>query len=296
MTAPAYTIGLDIGGTSLKSVCVTHAGEVFRREMVALAPDDSHWPELARCRVNQMEKEFGAAGSIGVGAPGIARPDGTAIAWMQGRLAELEGLNWAKLLGRESVPVLNDAQAALLGEAWQGAAAGCTNVILLTLGTGVGGAAIVDGRLLKGHIGRAGHLGHISLDPNGPLDIVNTPGSLENAIGNCTISIRTGGRFDSTLALAAAYQAGEKDAVVSWLHSVRALAAGIASLINALDPEIVVIGGGISTAGKALFEPLSVELNQFEWRPHGHRVRIEPARLGEYAGALGAARNAMDVG
>src|SRR5438132_1167130 len=77
-------------------------------------------------------------------------------------------------------------------------------VMMVAVGTGVGGAAMVDGRLLKGHLGRAGHLGHISLGPNGTRDIVNTPGSLEEAIGNCTIERRTAGRFTSTLALAAA--------------------------------------------------------------------------------------------
>ena len=180
-----------------------------------------------------------------------------------------------------------------MGEVWQGAAAGAKNVILLTLGTGVGGAAMVDGRLLKGHIGRAGHLGHVSLDPDGPPDITGTPGSLEVAIGNCTIRERTGGRYESTLALAAAHAAGDEAAGRLWLQSVKALAAGVAGLINVLDPEIVIVGGGIAAAGAALFDPLRKHLESFEWRPHGRQARVVPAVLGEYAGALGAAWNAM---
>jgi len=213
---------------------------------------------------------------------------------MQGRLADLQGLDWTRFLGRRSlVPVLNDAQAALLGEVWKGAARGCENVIMLSLGTGVGGAAMLDGQLLRGHLGRAGHLGHISLDPTGSLDIVNTPGSLEEAIGECSLRRRTNGRFDSTVAmLALGWNDGAIRAV--WLESVRALARGIASLVNVLDPEVVVLGGGIVAARERLFEPLHAELDKIEWRPHGKKVRIVPATAGEFAGALGAAKNAID--
>ena len=200
MPPPDYTIGLDIGGTSLKSACVTRDGQILTRGTVPLDPADSNWPGRVCGRLRELESEAGRpAAAVGVAAPGIAAPDGRSIWWMQGRLGEVQGLDWAAFLDRPRVPVLNDAQAALLGEAWLGAAAGARNVILLTLGTGVGGAAMVDGRLLKGHLGRAGHLGHVSLDPGGPPDIVGTPGSLEDAVGNCTVGSRTGGRFESTL-------------------------------------------------------------------------------------------------
>ncbi|HEX3988118.1 MAG TPA: ROK family protein, partial [Verrucomicrobiae bacterium] len=155
------------------------------------------------------------------------------------------------------------------------------------------GAALVNGRLLRGHIGRAGHFGHISLDPEGAGDIANTPGSLEDAIGECTIHARTKGRFDSTQKLVAASNRNNREARLIWHKSVQALAAGIASLINVLDPEVVVIGGGISKAGKSLFRPLNQYLDKFEWRPDGARARIVPAKLGDRAGAFGAAWNAI---
>jgi glucokinase len=216
---------------------------------------------------------------------------------MQGRLGEVQGLNWTEFLGRSTrVPVVNDAQAALLGEVWQGAARGSRNVMLLTLGTGVGGALMVDGRLLRGAVGRAGHLGHVSLEPDGPGDIVNTPGSLEDMIGNCTVERRTGGRFKSTHDLIAAHLAGDADASRVWLRSVHALAVAVASLINVADPEVVIIGGGIARAGPALFDPLNAGLDRFEWRPHGRRARVVPAALGEYAGAIGAAWNGIQSG
>jgi glucokinase len=216
--------------------------------------------------------------------------DGRSIAAMPGRLAGLEGLNWQDWLEVNTpVPVLNDAQAALLGESWLGAAKGTLNVALLTLGTGVGGAAIVDGHLLRGHIGRAGHLGHVSLNPDGPPDVVGTPGSLEDAIGDHNVKIRSDGEFNSTRQLVDAFRAGSPQAAVVWLRSIRALAAALTGYINVLDPEIILLGGGIADADDALFDPLAAELARFEWRPGGARVRILKAALGPKAGVTGAA-------
>jgi glucokinase len=203
-------------------------------------------------------------------------------------------MRWQGLLGTAGpVPVLNDAHAALLGEVWQGAAQGCEHAILLTLGTGVGGAAWMDGRLLRGHLGRAGHFGHISLDPKGALGITNAPGCLEYAIGQCTLNDRSDGKFATTRELVSAFEAGDAVARSIWLASIESLAAGIISLVNVLDPEVVILGGGISQAGKSLFEPLREYMDRFEWRPGGAQVRVMPAKLGNRAGAIGAAWHAM---
>jgi uncharacterized phosphosugar-binding protein len=211
---------------------------------------------------------------------------------MPGRLRGLEGFDWARALGAP-VAVLNDSHAALLGEAWKGAAAGGRDVVLLTLGTGVGGAVLTGGRLLTGHLGRGGHLGHLSLDPDGPPDVTGMPGSLEGAIGNCTLAQRSGGHFRDTRELVEAHRRGDARATAVWLESVRRLACGVASIVNAVDPEVVVLGGGIALAGEALFGPLARFLDGVEWRPGGRRVRVVPAVLGDHAGALGAARHAM---
>jgi glucokinase len=203
-------------------------------------------------------------------------------------------LVWSDYLGTtHPVPVLNDAQAALLGEVWLGAARGLDNVILLTLGTGVGGAAMVDGHLLRGHIGRAGHLGHICLDLDGAKDITNLPGSLEDLIGNWTVQQRSRGRFATTHELVAAYKSGDAFATKVWLRSIRALGCAIGSFVNVLDPEAVVIGGGIARSGRSLLGPLQRVLDEVEWRPGGARVKLLTAKLGEFAGAYGAARNAF---
>lgn len=161
---------------------------------------------------------------------------------------------------------------------------------------GWGGAIYSGGRLLRGKIGRAGHLGHITLDVNQPCDVFGTPGSLETMIGNQTITTRGGGRYANTHVLIDAYAAGDAEATKIWLESVRQLAAGIASLINILDPECVIVGGGIATgAGSRLFHPLEDFLDDYEWRPGGHQARIVPAALGDSAGCLGCVFNLLSL-
>jgi glucokinase len=288
-----YAIGLDIGVTNVKAAGVLPGGEVLFRETFATHAESADWPARVKAHWEGLENRHGRSAWVGVAAPGVARADGRSIRWMRGRLGEVQGLDWSAHLGRPSVPVVNDAQAALLGEVWQGAGRGVTNAILLTLGTGVGGAAMVDGRLLRGHLGRAGHLGHICLEMDGERDIANTPGSLESMIGNYSLEARSGGRFRSTHELLDAHRRGDAQARRLWEISLEGLACGIISLINVLDPEIVIIGGGIAVAGEALFEPLAIKVKETEWSLEGEHVRIVPAVLGEFAGAIGAAWNAM---
>jgi glucokinase len=291
-------VGIDLGGTNIKALALTPGGRLLRGlELPTRSNGESTW----KLSVQRAFAEVGTVSRsstvlVGVAAPGLASKDQTSITFMPGRLPGLEGLVWSDFLHiHGQVPVLNDAHAALLGEIWLGAAKNARNAMMLTIGTGVGGAAVVDGLLLRGHIGRAGHLGHISLDPNGPPDIVGTPGSLEDAIGDSTVQKRTAGRFSSTKSLVAAARRGDSFARKTWITSVRALAAGIASLVNVLDPEVVVIGGGIAKAGAQLFRPLAGFMKEFEWRPGGHRTRIVPAELGERAGAFGAAWQALQT-
>lgn len=276
--------GIDIGGTYIKATTVSRDGAIVADRHCPTSQDRATLVDTVR----RLLGELGCAGlPVGIASPGLADKSNRFIRWMRGRMECLEGLDWSEAL-RRPVAVLNDAHAATMGEAWCGAAAGKKHVVMLTLGTGVGGGAIVDGRLLQGAIGRAGHLGHVSLNPDGPLDIVNTPGSLEDLVGNHTISVRTGGRFTSTADLVKA-ASHDREAARIWAKTIRALASGVVSFINAFDPEIVVIGGGIALAGSALFDPLTRELNQLEWRPLGSPVPIVPAVLGDAAGAIGAA-------
>jgi glucokinase len=290
-----YSVGIDIGGTNIKVAAVAADGRILSRQSMPTGTGREYWSSGLRESLSAFENELDApARGICLAAPGLPARDRQTILWMRGRLEELQGLNWRDLLNYSvPVPVINDAQAAVLGEAWIGAAAGLDNVLMFTLGTGVGGGAVVDGRVLRGALGRAGHLGHITVDFEGATDIVGTPGSLEDAIGECTLLLRSGGLYSSTRDLVDAYIRGNKDASAIWMRSIRCLAAGIASLINVLDPEVIVVGGGIAAAGSALFEPLSNELDRIEWRPTDRPVAIVPAQLGEWAGAVGAGKLAL---
>lgn len=295
----SLAIGIDLGGTNIKAALVgTGTAEVLGTlsKPTRDGEFEGNTPRFAltvREIVAEFEAQAGARLRVGLSAPGLANPNGRCIDWMPGRMHGLEKFDWSAFLDREC-RVLNDAHAALLGEVWAGAAKDHRDVFMLTLGTGVGGAVYAGGRLLRGAIGRAGHLGHITLDVNEPCDVFGQPGSLESMLGNQTIAVRGEGRYANTHALIDAYGAGDAHASKVWLESVRQLAAGIASLINVLDPAVVIIGGGIATGGgKRLFEPLAGFLDEYEWRPGGQRAQIVSAMLGDSAGCLGSVFNLL---
>lgn len=294
-----YAIGIDLGCTNTKVAAFAEDGRLLDKcvQPTALAAHPENPPAFAagaRELVHEIALSLGTPAKwIGLAAPGLAAQNARSIAFMPGRFSALENFDWSDFFG-QPVPVLNDAHAALLGEIWLGAAAGLRNVIMLTLGTGVGGAIVVDGRLLRGHMGRAGHLGHICLDPNAAPDITRIPGSIEDMIGNHSIRQRTDGRFATTHDLIAACNAGDPFAARVWLKSIRALGCAIASYVNILDCEAVVVGGGIALAGQTLFDPLQKVLDEVEWRPANQCVRLLPAKLGDWAGTYGAAWQAMN--
>ena len=292
----SYAIGIDLGGTNMKAVAVTEDGEVLARANAPTSEREGAAAVAANVarQLASLEAELGGrASAVGMAAPGLVARDGRSMASISGHLESIEGFDWAEHLSGRGLALLNDAHAALVGEVWRGAAAGASDAVLLTLGTGVGGAILSGGRLLRGQLGRAGHLGHMCLDVDGARDSLGIPGTLEEAIGNRTLPLRSGGRFDSTERLVAAHTAGDAEATRVWLRSVFYLACAVTNIINAFDPEFIIIGGGVARAGEALFGPLGEYLDTMEWRPQGHRVRVAPAALGDLAGALGAARNAL---
>ncbi len=295
-------IGIDLGGTTVKGVAFDcDRGRTLAQtsqptdDGVTAADGKPAFAHAVRRVVADLEKEIGGAAKIlGLSAPGMASAESDRIACIPNRLVGLQDFVWSDWLQRPTA-VLNDAHAALLGEIWQGSARGLSDVILLTLGTGVGGAVVTGGKLLRGHIGRGGHLGHIALDFMGEGDICGTPGSLEDQVGNATIAARSGGRFAMTHELIEALEAGDTEAEEIWDRSMRALAAGVTSLVNVLDPKAVIIGGGISTAWHHIEPGLNRWLDKFEWRPGNARVEIRRAKLGEWAGAYGALAFALEA-
>jgi glucokinase len=295
----SYGIGIDLGGTRIKSARFDlTTGELLATAMVPTqdgeqAGDIPAFAAGVRELVHRHEREMGfAAEAVGISAPGLAARDGSCIEFMPGKLAGLQNLRWSELLSRPAT-CLNDAHAALMGEVWQGAAKERADVAMLTLGTGVGGAVVSGGRLLRGHIGRAGHLGHTSVNMDGPQDICNTPGSVEYEIGNGYLEARSAGQFQMTRDLLSAVEIGDSGAIQLWERSVKALAVTIVSVINSFDPELILIGGGVANAWADLEGRLKPHLDRYEWRPAGHRVPVVRATLGEWSGCYGAVWNEM---
>jgi glucokinase len=203
-------------------------------------------------------------------------------------LQGLENFNWTEFLKSRTF-VLNDAISAMMAEARFGAAKNKKNVVMLTLGTGVGGAILIDGKPYQGAFNKAGHIGHMVIDSEGELDVIGIPGSLEDAIGNCSIKKRTSGKFTSTHELLEAFREGDSFAAGIWLTSVKKLAIGLATITNILSPEMIILGGGITEAGKDLFEPLEKYMFNYEWRAANNQTEIVKAQFGDLAGAVGAA-------
>lgn len=283
-------IGIDLGGSRIKAVVIDESGSVLYQLYQPFNDDyGTTWKTGVAEAVLELQGKTGCTGSvIGISAPGLPNSDNSAIAFMPGRLQGLENFIWTDFLKSRTF-VLNDAISAMMAEARFGIAKNRKNVIMLTLGTGVGGAILIDGRPYQGAFNKAGHLGHIVIDSEGEPDIVGIPGSLEDAVGNCTIKKRSFGKFTDTQQLLEAYRNGDLFATEVWLKSVKKLSVGLAALTNILSPEMIILGGGITEAGKDLFEPLEEFMSLFEWRTGGNKAEIVKAGYGDLAGAVGAA-------
>lgn len=287
-------IGIDLGGTRIKAVAIDAYGNLLDEQCRSTCDGDGQsWKQAVAEMISHWDHIKSEGTVVGISAPGLPNKTYSAIAFMPGRLQGLENFEWSSLLGTPSV-VLNDAVAAMMAEARYGAAKSHKHVVMLTLGTGVGGAILINGQPYTGAFGKAGHIGHMVINDKGEPDICGMPGSLEDAIGDVTIAKRSGGRFASTKELLKAYREGQELAKEVWLTSVRKLALGLASLTNILSPEVIVLGGGIIAAGKDLFEPLEEYMNRYEWRTGGNRTTIVKAHFGDKAGAIGAACFALE--
>jgi len=290
-----FAIGIDLGGTRIKGTAIDMAGNILHRLYTPTYDGDGAvWKHAVADTVNDLLGKINSNDSvIGISAPGLPSDDHTAIVYMPGRMQGLENFLWQEYLQRPTY-VLNDAVAALIAETTSGAAKNKKHVVMLTLGTGVGGAIMIDGKPYLGAFNKAGHIGHMVINDERDRDVTGMPGSLEECIGNCTVEKRSKGKFTSTHELLTAYHKGDGFAEEIWLKSVKQLAIGIASITNILSPERIVLGGGIAEAGAVLFEPLNEFIEEFEWRTGGNRVEIVKAVYGDLAGTIGAASFAMN--
>lgn len=282
-------IGVDLGGTRIKTVAVDGEGGLLYQEYTPTNDGYENWKQTIQGSIIQAQEQLGLSSYVvGISAPGIPDQHNSVIEFMPGRLHGLENFDWSGFLDHKTW-VINDAVAALMAEATLGAARNRKNAVMLTLGTGVGGAILIDGKPYQGNYQKAGHIGHISLNCDESVDITGMPGSLEDAIGNCTIQKRSMGQYKDTHSLLEAYRKGDHFAKWVWLSSVRKLAVAIASISNMISPECVILGGGITEAGQDLVEPLERFLSLYEWRPGGNKVEIVKAQYNDMAGAIGAA-------
>jgi glucokinase len=316
--AAGCVIGVDLGGTKLLAGAVGPDLRVhhraFRRSREGRDTEgllDAIEDAVAECR----EAAGGDVRAVGFGIPSLIDTErGTAVTTVH---LPLQDVPFRALMAeRLGVPVAldNDANAALVAEHRRGAAQGAGTAALLTLGTGIGGALVVDGRLVRGATGAAGEWGHMVIDVDGPRCSGACPnhGCLETLVSGSALA-REGQRVaratpESALGRALAAGAEITGALVTELaHDGDAaardvvalvgtyLGVGIANVVNVLNPEVVVVGGGVIAAGELLLEPARRVVAERALSPSKDVARIVPAHFGDASGMLGAALLAMDL-
>lgn len=302
-------LGIDVGGTHMRVGVVDSAGNVLAGARAATLPERG--PEdtvrrLAETACEALTRAGAVAGPAGPAWPpalagvGLATPG--PVDAEKGVIVTTPNLpGWrdvpvARLLaGHLGLPVrlVRDSNAALLGEVWLGAARGCADVVLLTLGTGVGGAALVGGRLLTGRDGFAGEFGHMTIEPDGPRCGCGNAGCLEALASGTAVRRRTGRDAGEVFAAA---RDGEAWALAAVADLARFLGIGLVNVANAFNPALIVLGGGMM-AGWDLFGDQAVaEMRRRAFAPVTAGLDVVPAALGDDAGLLGAARLALAYG
>lgn len=307
-------LGIDIGGAQIRAGMVDEKGAILASRAIPTPPDlDSFLPSLHDA-IGWLVEATELPAGVGVGCKGLIDPDSTRVELLPGTLHYLEGLRLADVIGLPlEVPVFadNDARVTLAGEMAWGAARGRENVVMLTLGRGVGGAVIAGGRLLRGHRGLAGHLGHMTIDPDGPRCTCGNRGCLETAFSaraiegeawaavhrGCASTLTRLFREQPQLATCRTiFQAAREGDELSREivgNAIRKLGAAIAGLLHVFDPEIVIIGGQVAEAGEDLLVPLQEEVWERSRGLLGREVPLVEQAVPDKSGIVGAAGLAM---
>jgi len=301
-------IGVDLGGTNIKGGVVNLQGQVLKRMSSQTKAQEG--PERVLDQIARLVQKLKGEGKIeglGVGCPGLVEPTlgmvrdppnlkGWKEVKVKGELEERLGLQ---------VEVANDVNAAALGELHFGAGRGVKDFICLTLGTGVGGGLILDGRLFTGSRGTAGEIGHLPVNIFGPRCRCGNYGCLERYVGAEYITERAqaklkdnpqsllsplnrGGRSTPKL-IAEAAQRGDCLAKEVFQETGEIIGAALSGVVNLLNPELIIVGGGVAQAGELIFGPMRKALAERAMNEDIQRVRVVPALLGEDAGLIGSA-------
>ena len=289
-------IGIDLGGTKIEAVALTGEGKMALRRRVPTPQGDYQATlESIAALVKRVEQDLGERGSVGIGIPGaLSRASGLVKnANSTCLIGKPFDRDIAGRLGRP-VRVANDANCFALSEATDGAAAGAATVFGVILGTGVGGGIVVDGKILVGPNAIAGEWGHNPLpqprpeELPGPACYCGRRGCVEAFLSGPALAQdwRAGALTDGAAVVAAA-EAGESDAEAALQRFLDRLARALASVINILDPEVIVLGGGLSKIDR-LYSALPTLLPPYVFSDRVDSV-IRPPRHGDSSGVRGAA-------
>jgi glucokinase len=317
---PTTTIGVDVGGTKIlvRVVDTTRPDQPLAEHRMETPARIADVVGAIAAGVSEVERRLGdpdGSMAVGVGLPALVRPDG--VLAFATHLADAAGFDagaaLASAIGRP-VAVDNDANCAALAESVVGAGVGASDMVLVTLGTGIGGAIIAGGHLLRGAHGFAGEIGHVEVVHDGRPCPCGRAGCWEryasgNGLGITAREAASAGLLPSVVArvgsvasvrgedVVALAAEGAPDALAVLDELGRWVAVGLADLVNVLDPAIVVLGGGVVDAGDLLLEPVRAHFARMAIGA-GHRAPppIHVAHLGSSAGAIGAALMAAGRG
>lgn len=310
MSDTPLAIGIDFGGTSVK------AGVVFRGNVIDHAPPistqdfddpDALIDAIARV-IEDLRTRHPRIVAIGVGMPGFVNFEKGIVYNLTNVRGWVEIPLKTKLEQRAGLPVIveNDANCMAFAEWKRGAGRGLKHLVCITLGTGVGGGIIANGQMVRGARHGAGEIGQTSIDFRGRRGAYGNLGALEDYIGNNEITaaaseayhaagIHKGAAECTPAALAASAHGGDAIARQLWDSVAEKLACAIMNCCWLLNPEAVIIGGGVARAGDLLFGPLTSHLYAQLSAPFKEHLMILPARFGNEAGMIGAAALALEA-
>ena len=300
----AVAIGVDIGATVIKAAFVNLQGDLIETFHQPSPRTAEALHDFVQLILKQAQPRVRG---IGVGCKGVIDAATSRVNSLPGDLHFLEGRLLADVIGPEGLPLYadNDARTALIAEVLWGAARGKRNAVLLTLGTGVGGAALVNGTILRGASGAAGHLGHMTLDLHGGLCICGNRGCVETRFSSRAIesdylahlhraapaklSPGKGGEPPSTEAIFRAAAEGDESARNVIDRALEYLTGAVVSVLHIFDPEVLIIGGNIAEAGPQLLAPIRQEVARRTRILLGREVPVVFQSLVGYGGVAGAA-------
>lgn len=303
-------IGVDLGGTNLRTALLSPDGDILAKHKEPTYASEG-WKNVVTRLIDSIKGQQESAGkrglsvtAVGVGVPGVIQSD-------RGIVVKSPNFpDWNNLPIKDSlekalnlpVTVENDANAAALGEQWRGAGCGIKSMILLTLGTGVGGGIILNNQIWQGADGMAGELGHMTIIPDGRRCGCGNTGCLEMYASARGIvqsyrerraqALPSSGEITSEQVYEAA-RTGEARALEVMQGMGRLLGIGIANLINIFNPEMIVIGGGVKDAWPLFIRTARDEIRNRAFEVPAARTEIVPSRLGDDAGMVGAAAAAL---